>query len=110
MLGYIYVLEHFGGAQHIDIDWSRTFEDLYSLELDFRISFDRLLSVTNLFKQHPSHMMPQKILESPKKWRIGRVRRMCLTKCLKRLDELGCSMNHVGTVQKAHLRQTLERR
>ena len=37
----------------------------------FRISFDHLLSVTNLFKQHPSHMRSQKILKSPKKWRIG---------------------------------------
>ena len=42
----------------------------------FRISFDHLLCVTNLFKQHPSHMMPQKILKNPKKWRIGRVWRM----------------------------------
>ena len=42
----------------------------------FRISFDHLLSVTDLVKQHPSHMMPQKILKSPKKWRFGRVRRM----------------------------------
>ena len=30
----------------------------------FRISFDHLPSVTNLFKQHPSHMMSQKIVES----------------------------------------------
>ena len=42
----------------------------------FQISFDHLLSVTDLFKQHPSHMMPQKISKSPKKWRFGRVRRM----------------------------------
>ena len=42
----------------------------------FRISFDHLLSVTDLFKQHPSHMMPQKILKSPKKWRIWRLRTM----------------------------------
>ena len=34
-MGYIYVQEHFGGGQHIDADWSPTFEDLYSLELDF---------------------------------------------------------------------------
>ena len=33
MMGYIYVWEHFGG----DVDWSPTFEDLYSLELDFGI-------------------------------------------------------------------------
>ena len=42
----------------------------------FRISFDHLLSVTNLFKQHSSHMMPTKILKSPKKWRFVWVRRM----------------------------------
>ena len=42
----------------------------------FRISFDHLLSVTDLFKQHPNHMMPQKILKSLQKWRIGRVRKM----------------------------------
>ena len=37
MMGYIYVLGHFGGALHIDVDWSPIFEDLYSPELDFRI-------------------------------------------------------------------------
>ena len=42
----------------------------------FRISFDHLLSATDLFKKHQSHMMPQKFLKSPKKWRIGRVRTM----------------------------------
>ena len=42
----------------------------------FQISFAHLLSVTDLFKQHPRHMMPQKILKSPKKWRFRRVRRM----------------------------------
>ena len=36
-MGYIYVWEHFGGGRHIDVDWSPTFEDLYSLEQDFRI-------------------------------------------------------------------------
>ena len=36
-MDYIYVWEHFGGGQHIDADWSMNFEDLYSLELDFRI-------------------------------------------------------------------------
>ena len=41
-----------------------------------QISFDHLPSITNQFKQHPSHMMPQKVLKSPKKWRIGRERRM----------------------------------
>ena len=37
---------------------------------------------------------------------------MCIsrTKLSKRLDGLGCSMNHVGTIQKAHLCQTLEMR
>ena len=34
---YIYVWEHFEGGQHIDVDWSPTFEDLCNLELDFRI-------------------------------------------------------------------------
>ena len=42
----------------------------------FRMSFDHVLTVTNLLKQHPSHMMPQKVLKSPKKWRILRVQRM----------------------------------
>lgn len=37
MMGYIYVWEHSGGDRHIDADWSPNFEDLYSLELDFRI-------------------------------------------------------------------------
>ena len=36
-MSYIYVLEHFGDGRHIDIDWSPIFEDLYSLEVDFRI-------------------------------------------------------------------------
>ena len=50
---------------------------LVFLDLDFYgYHFDHLLSVMNLFKQHPSHMMSQKILKTPKKWRIGRVRRM----------------------------------
>ena len=34
-MGYIYVGGHFRGGQHIDVDLSPTFEDLYSLELDF---------------------------------------------------------------------------
>ncbi|KAL6325933.1 hypothetical protein AAG906_038424 [Vitis piasezkii] len=34
-MGYIYVWEHFRGGRHIDVDWSPTFEDLYSPELDF---------------------------------------------------------------------------
>ena len=37
MTSYIYVWEHFGSGRHIDADWSPTFEDLYSPELDFRI-------------------------------------------------------------------------
>ena len=36
-MDYIYVWEHFVGDRHIDADWSLTFEDLFSLELDFRI-------------------------------------------------------------------------
>ena len=36
-MGYIYVWEHLGGGRHVDVDWSPTFEDLYSPELDFRI-------------------------------------------------------------------------
>ena len=36
-MGYIDVREHSGGGRHIDADWSLTFEDLFSLELDFRI-------------------------------------------------------------------------
>ena len=36
-MGYNYVWEQSGGGQHIDVDWSPNFEDLYSLELDFRI-------------------------------------------------------------------------
>ena len=36
-MGYIYVLEYFGGGRHIDANWSSIFEDLYSLELDFMI-------------------------------------------------------------------------
>ena len=34
-MSYIYVWEHFGGGRHIDADWSSTFDDLYSPELDF---------------------------------------------------------------------------
>ena len=34
-MGYIYVGGHFRGGQHIDVDLSPTFEDLYSPELDF---------------------------------------------------------------------------
>ena len=34
-MDYIYVWEHFVGDRHIDANWSLTFEDLYSLELDF---------------------------------------------------------------------------
>ena len=37
MTGYIDVWEHFGGGGHINADWSPIFEDLYNLELDFRI-------------------------------------------------------------------------
>ena len=40
-MSYIYVLEHFGGGQHIDVDWSPIFEELYSLELDLRILYDQ---------------------------------------------------------------------
>ena len=36
-MGYIYVREHSGGSRHIDVDWSPIFEDLFNLELDFRI-------------------------------------------------------------------------
>ena len=36
-MSYIYVWEHSRGGQHIDVDWSLLFEDLYSLELDFKI-------------------------------------------------------------------------
>ena len=36
-MGYIYVWECSRGGRHIDADWSSNFEDLYSLELDFRI-------------------------------------------------------------------------
>ena len=42
----------------------------------FRKSFHHLLSVMNLFKQHPSHMKSQKNLKTSNKWRIGRLRRM----------------------------------
>ena len=37
---------------------------------------------------------------------------MCIsrTKLSKKLDGLGCSMNHIGTIWKTHLRQTLEMR
>ena len=35
-MGYIYVWESFGGGRHIDANWSPTFEDLYSRELDFK--------------------------------------------------------------------------
>ena len=31
-MDYIYVWEYFGGGRHIDVDWSPTFEDLYSPE------------------------------------------------------------------------------
>ena len=37
MMGYTYVWEHFGGGQYTDANWSLIFEDLYSLELDFKI-------------------------------------------------------------------------
>ena len=37
MMGYMYVSEHCGGGCHIDVDLSSIIEDLYSLELDFRI-------------------------------------------------------------------------
>ena len=37
MMGYIHVWEHSGGGRHIDVDWSPIFEDLYNLELDFKI-------------------------------------------------------------------------
>ena len=37
MMGYIYVWEHFRGGRHIDATWSPIFEDLYNLELDFRV-------------------------------------------------------------------------
>ena len=36
-MSYIYVWEHSRGGRHIDVDWSLLFEDLYSLELDFKI-------------------------------------------------------------------------
>ena len=42
----------------------------------FRKTFHHLLCVMNLFKQYASHMMSQKVLETPKKWRIGRIRTM----------------------------------
>ena len=42
----------------------------------FRISFDHILSVMNLFKQYPIHMKSQKIIKTSKKWRIERVRWM----------------------------------
>ena len=35
MIGYIYVWEHSGGGQHIDVDWRSIFEDLCSPELGF---------------------------------------------------------------------------
>ena len=35
-MGYIYVWEHFGAGQHIDVNWSPSFEDLYNSELGFR--------------------------------------------------------------------------
>ena len=34
-MGYIYVWDHSGGGQHIDVDWSMIFEDLYSPKLGF---------------------------------------------------------------------------
>ena len=37
MMGYIYVWEHARGDWHIDANWSLIFEELYILELDFRI-------------------------------------------------------------------------
>ena len=37
MMGYIYVWEHFRGGQHIDVDWSPIFEELYNLEQDSTI-------------------------------------------------------------------------
>ena len=36
-MGYIDVWEHSGGGRHIVVYWSPNFEDLYSLELDFKI-------------------------------------------------------------------------
>ena len=72
-------VENLGGyeqcedSSHSSYPWE--FFSIFSFRF-FRISFDHLLSVTDLFKQHTSHMMPQKILKSPKKWRIGGVRRM----------------------------------
>ena len=36
-MGYIDVWDHSRGDRHIDVDWSPIFEDLYNLELDFRI-------------------------------------------------------------------------
>ena len=36
-MSYIYVWEHFGSGRHIDANWSPIFEDLFNLELDFRI-------------------------------------------------------------------------
>ena len=42
----------------------------------FRASFERLLSVINLFKQHPSYMKSQSFLKVSKKWGNEGVRRM----------------------------------
>ena len=35
-MGFI-IWEHSRGGRHIDATWSSIFEDLYSLELDFKI-------------------------------------------------------------------------
>ena len=37
MMCYKYAWEHFRGGRHIDANWSPIFENLYSLELDFKI-------------------------------------------------------------------------
>ena len=50
----------------------------------FRKSFHHLQSVRNLFKQHPSHMMSQKVLKPPKKW-------------------LGCCLNRFVTLRNVRI-------
>ena len=41
MICYLYVWERSKGGQHIDVAWSPKFDDLHSLELDFRILHDQ---------------------------------------------------------------------
>ena len=72
-------MENWKGTKNVRIlHILRTFANfLVFLDFDFfRASFEHLLSVMNIFKQHVSHIKSQKILKVSKKWKNERVQKM----------------------------------